>query len=550
EGKPYLGLTGSLLKEYAVEAAKKENLLRKSLQDGSAAPVAPAPGTAPAVAPRGRTTSLDSTGGSLQRTNSATQTVEWKDQLPPLPRRPSKTAVPVSAAGVVNDIDSLAMVLELMQSKVNDERLQRACLMAITRLSKDVVSLRPLCLGVISAIAQSAARGRQDLTLQRMAVSALSSVAYAHDVAALVAPLALPVVIEAALAFPEDGKLQSNACEAFARLAQGGSNRVVYTMVKYLSVSGVVFQVLCDALQRLCENHICQGHHVLDELIKLSDGDPSNLELQRRVALSLNRLSSSVISPAAVRQRTSLTAQWAHLLERFLRAEEDEAKLDGDFHHKVQELFHEEVALHFELEAAERCLHYLRSGRPAQKIFSEVIRALAENLEDYRSRSEARELAWDVERQCLAPLEPMLRLRLHNEVLTQIERRLPSALCTAAKACSAWPCEEQLSTRTESLMKDCGRLLETKTEVTQVHFEKAAELRREVMLFEAVEYLELHSAEASATQVLSALQMLKASRRAAASCCPVIASSIAGKALGCRVHPLVLAVNSKASTVF
>ena len=31
EGKSYLGLTGSLLKEYAVEAAKKENLLRKSL---------------------------------------------------------------------------------------------------------------------------------------------------------------------------------------------------------------------------------------------------------------------------------------------------------------------------------------------------------------------------------------------------------------------------------------------------------------------------------------------------------------------------------------
>ena len=28
---------------------------------------------------------------------------------------------------------------------------------------------------------------------------------------------------------------------------------------------------------------------------------------------------------------------------------------------------------------------------------------------------EARELAWDVERQGLAPLEPLLRLRLHNE---------------------------------------------------------------------------------------------------------------------------------------
>eukprot|EP00434_Breviolum_minutum_P026200 symbB.v1.2.023161.t1/scaffold2099.1/size89596/8 len=141
-------------------------------------------------------------------------------------------------------------------------------------------------------------------------------------------------------------------------------------------------------------------------------------------------------------------------------------------------------------------------------IFSEIMRSLVENLEDYRSRSEARELAWDVERQGLAPLEPLLRLRLHNEVLTKMEQRLPAALCTAATAVSQWPSEELLLARTETLMKDCGRLLETKTEVTQVHFEKAAELRREVMLFEAVEYLELHP-EASATQVLSALQMLK-----------------------------------------
>ena len=49
--------------------------------------------------------------------------------------------------------------------------------------------------------------------VQRMAVSALSSMAYAHDVAQLVSPLALPVVIEAALAFPQDAKLQANACE-------------------------------------------------------------------------------------------------------------------------------------------------------------------------------------------------------------------------------------------------------------------------------------------------------------------------------------------------
>lgn len=36
----------------------------------------------------------------------------------------------------------------------------------------------------------------------------------------------------------------------------------------------IVFRVA-----RLCENGICQSHHVLDELIKLSDADPNNLEL-------------------------------------------------------------------------------------------------------------------------------------------------------------------------------------------------------------------------------------------------------------------------------
>eukprot|EP00913_Durusdinium_trenchii_P024469 g22971.t1 len=36
---------------------------------------------------------------------------------------------------------------------------------------------------------------------------------------------------------------------------------------------------------------------------------------QRRVSLSLKRLSFSIISVAAIRQRTSLTAQWAHLLD-------------------------------------------------------------------------------------------------------------------------------------------------------------------------------------------------------------------------------------------
>ena len=41
-------------------------------------------------------------------------------------------------------------------------------------------------------------------------------------------------------------------------------------------------------------------------------------------------------------------------------------------------------------------------------------------------------------------------------------------------------------------------------------------MRREVMLFEAVEYLELHAAEISATQISSALHMLEVAEPVAA----------------------------------
>lgn len=94
--------------------------------------------------------------------------------------------------------------------------LYMTCLVFISvneKNCKDVSSLRPLCLGIVSAVAQTATRMRENLMVQRMAVLALSSMAYVHDVAALVSPLALPVVIEAALAFPDDTKLQANACE-------------------------------------------------------------------------------------------------------------------------------------------------------------------------------------------------------------------------------------------------------------------------------------------------------------------------------------------------
>ncbi|CAJ1399673.1 unnamed protein product [Effrenium voratum] len=530
ERRPYLGLTGGLLRQYAVEAAKKENLLRLALsrrtepdevQPGAAFRYASQPPPERPVLPAYPARKRASTHDVITETpelskgresperlaDSATQTLA-PGIAPVIPETPQSLRT-ASKSSAVNDLTDLALVLELMQSKTEDDRLQRACLMAVARLAKDAHALRPLCLGVVCAVAQSAALRRQNLTLQRLAVAALSSVAYVQDVAMLVLPFALPVVVEAALAFPEDSKLQTLACEAFARLAQGGSDRVVAAMVKYLEQPDVEVSVLCDALQRLFENDICHPHQLLDELIKLSDGEPTNLELQMRVSVAVNRLPGAIYGPAARGRGSALRKEWTDLLVRFLGAEEEEAKLDGNFHSKVQRLFHKEVALHFEYEASERCLHYLqkRSRQPAM-VFQEVMRSLAENLEDYRSRLEVRELAWDAQRQALAPLDPLLRLRLQNEVLTEMELRLPQALRTAASAAADWPAgEAALHSRTESLLQDCRKLLESKTEVTQAHNEKADELRRESIVFEAVRYLEMQGAVP--TQVRTALHMLK-----------------------------------------
>lgn len=44
---------------------------------------------------------------------------------------------------------------------------------------------------------------------------------------------------------------------------------------------------------------------------------------------------------------------------------------------------------------------------------------------------------------------------------------------------------------------------------TQQHQERTVELRRDVMLFEAVEYLEMRGSAVSATQVRTALHMLE-----------------------------------------
>merc|ERR1712124_138767 len=99
-----------------------------------------------------------------------------------------------------------------------------------------------------------------------------------------------------------------------------------------------------------------------------------------------------------------------------------------------------------------------------------------------------------------------LRQRLTDEAMAVMELRLPSAL---QAACADRQGQAKLAERTERLRKDCGALLDCKTEATQVHHERASELRREVMLFEAVEYLELHAKDVTATQVGSVLHMLE-----------------------------------------
>merc|ERR1719456_1988166 len=67
---------------------------------------------------------------------------------------------------------------------------------------------------------------------------------------------------------------------------------------------------------------------------------------------------------------------------------------------------------------------------------------------------------------------------------------------------------ELLELRVSELRTECHVLLDRKTEATQSHQERMEELRREVMLFEAVEFLELHSSEVTTTQLRTAFHML------------------------------------------
>jgi hypothetical protein len=215
------------------------------------------------------------------------------------------------------------------------------------------------------------------------------------------------------------------------------------------------------------------------------------------------------VNAAAARQRAAslLSAQWVHILARFAGAQGEEDHLNGRFHEDVQTLFHQEVARHFEYEAAERSFHMLRKGASGQARLLEVLRCLADNLQDYESRLDARELAWDSKEQRLVPLGTELKQRLAREALESMECAMMISLRNAAPEPSP-DSMARLAARRVQLRAECAVLLERKTDVTQAHQECAAELRREVMLFEAVEYLEMQGGTASVTQVRTALHML------------------------------------------
>jgi len=340
----------------------------------------------------------------------------------------------------------------------------------------------------------------------------MSGMAYRREVATLIAQTVLPAITAAMALHPKDRRVQDVACEALARLVQAGRATVVKAAVQAALTreEESALQVCSQSLLRLRESGICQPGHVLDLLLPLMESQPSNFKLQRRASSLLQMLlRAGVVDMKAATQVAAplLCCQWTHILARFACAGQEEALEEGRFHAGIQAIFHQEVRKHFEYEATERTLHLLRHEAPPAQRVQEVLRCLVENLEDYESRVRAREFAWDADKQRLVRLDAELHCRLRDEAVQSMELGLPAAL-QAAAIHDAETGERLLTERAATFRLDCSGLLARKTELTQEHQERMEQLRREVMLFEAVEYLELRGKDVSATQVRTALYML------------------------------------------
>lgn len=410
------------------------------------------------------------------------------------------------------DCLNLAAILQFLEAHPSDPRAQRVGLQAMGRLARDEAQVSPLCLAAAAAVVGTIRSSPENLGLQRLAVAVLGSLAYLPAVAPLIAHEAVPAVFSAMVAHPCDEKIQSLACEALARLAQAGEafivKKIVQAMLSKRDKSAL--KVCCAALARLRESELLTPELILNVLLPLAESQPSHIALQHRAACALQWLVRvGAVGKRAVQKAGAswlLSAQWAELLARFEGADSDEQQLNSRFHADVQALFHEEVSAHFEYEAAERCLHLHRRGAPGPRRLEDVVRCLVENLEDYKDRAAARGLAWDQQEGKLVPLDAARQGRLVGEALDGVEFSLIDALKAAAVS---GPCgEDLLLRRTAHFRCECAVLLDRKTEATQMHQEQAMEYRREVMLFEAVEYLELQAAAAGPTQIRTALHML------------------------------------------
>jgi len=566
----FLGMSGQLLQEYFVELAKKQNLLRltisrlqhwpiqhtrgmkfrraskangsgsmqlsgltdpqrllESSPSGISSPLLPR--SASSISRPLRLASKESVGslevGRLRSVSfeqvSSPASVRFggdfgsalEEPSPALPTKPGK------AEAFLQEVDcsNLAAVLQFMQACSDDARAQRLAVHAIGRLARDEAQLQPLCLAAAAAIVTAATSFREDLQLQRLAVASLSSVAYSRQVAALVLSCALPAILSTMILHAEDHRLQGLALEGLARLAQAGRTAVINGIVQAVlhnlgdQDEAKVRKVCCESLLRLRESEICDQEEVLAVLLPMAESQPANLHLQRRACELLQQLLAmrAIDEGCAVRMaRPLMSTQWAHLLARFVSAGTDELVETSSFHARVQRLFHEEVGKHFEYEAAERTLHLLRRKAPGVERIREVLRCLVENLEDYQHRVRTRKIAWDDERRCLAPLDAELYWHLSNEAVEHLEGGLYGALASASTAEEGPSVEAALSRRAAVFRNDCAALLAVKTEMTQNHQERMESLRREVMLYEAVEYLELNVQLVSQTQIRTTLHLL------------------------------------------
>lgn len=322
-----------------------------------------------------------------------------------------------------------------------------------------------------------------------------------------------------------DGTPQAKQHCALALCAMGRNSPTNCLLVKIKVEESLADCIQFDIVDASCvalvldvllQGDICQPPFVIDMLSSLSESNPADLKLQRRISAVLQSLvQAGAIDKTHIHKRTAplLRTEWSDIVASFLDLETEGGRVQGRFHADTQAMFHEEVVRHFEYEAAERCLQLQEEQASGRRCLLEVIRCFTENLQDYDTRLKARDFVWDADAQRLVPLDGPVCARMSFEVGRRMEPGLILALKAAASAGDGSqgslrrPCV--LKRRHARLRSECATLLDLKTEVTQEHHETAAKLRHEVVLTKAIDYLETTASESSLTQVRTALSMFQ-----------------------------------------